>query len=509
MGAGAAGISLALALADSGLSVALLETGGMEPEQRDQQLSEGELAGGVVFRGMQEGRIRSLGGSTKTWYGQCIRYEPIDFESRAWIPHSGWPLTAADIEPFYARAESFFEIAGQRYDARVYDQFGLPAPSFDPAFCSMHFTIYSPVVDFGAIHQAALAASSSVRVLLHANVTEVLTNAAGTQAIGLQLQSLEGKRQILYARSVVLCAGGIENARLLLLSNKVKPAGLGNDRDLVGRFFQDHPNCQTATLETSQPALVGELFSLLYKAPLRFFPKMALAPKIQAEEEVLNCNAHFVFEYDQDSGVAAGKAIYRSLRRREKVPEFGKNVLRMIADLPQTLLAAKRFFVDGKSPLGNPRRIRFQCYLEQAPHAESRVQLGSTLDALGLPQPRLSWKIDDRERRTLVAMTNAMRAELSRLGIGELIPDAWLDDPGGDWRSHLGDAFHHIGTTRMAPAPEAGVVDRNCEVFNVEGLFIAGSSVFPTSGYGNPTLTIVALSLRLADHLKSLHAGTR
>ena len=189
------------------------------------------------------------------------------------------------------------------------------------------------------------------------------------------------------------------------------------------------------------------------------------------------------------------------MRRRQLPPNLLRNLGAMLIDLPETLRAAKRFFIDHKSPLGSPRRIRFQCHLEQEPDPESRVELADTTDALGIPQVRLTWKINEGERRTIRALTMAVGEEMARLGLGTLELDPWLEERNPAWGNHLRDAFHHAGTTRMGLTPEAGVVDRNCEVFGVRGLYAAGGSVFPTSGYGNPTLTIVALSLRLADHL--------
>jgi len=503
VGAGAAGIALALELSRSGLSIVLVESGGINPGEADQQLNQGELCKGVRYKGLVDGRARSLGGATKLWYGQCVRYEPIDFEVRSWVNHSGWPIGPNDLEPFYKRAEQFFDITGQSYHDDIYDRFGLTRPALDESLCKMHFTIYSTQIDLGTIHQKELEESQAVAVLLHANVTEITTNEAGTQATGVRIRSLSGNEANIQARAVVLCAGGIENARLLLLSNQVKPLGLGNDQDLVGRFLQDHPNGQTATLKTTKPDLVGELFSLLYESPLRFFPKMELSPALQASEKVLNCNGHFVFEYPETSGIAAGKSLYRSLRRGERPPDFLKSLRHIVGDLPETLRAAKRFFVQGKSPLGSPSRIRFQCYLEQQPDPDSRVELAETHDALGLRQARVCWKINEMERRTLNVMTDAVRAQVAKLDLGELIPDAWLTAPDADWKSNLGDAYHPIGTTRMSSSNLTGVVDPDCEVFGVAGLYVAGSSVFPTSGYGNPTLLIVALAFRLADHLAS------
>ena len=505
VGAGAAGIALALQLSKAGLSVALVESGGLEPGKEGESLNEGQVHG-TSYQGLVTGRARTLGGATRLWYGQCIRYDPIDFAPRPWVKHSGWPISLEELDQPYGEAEHFFGIEGEHYDARVYDKFNLPRPALNEQLSRMCFTVYTPAVDLGRIHLPELRRTDRITVLLNATVTEVLTNDAGTCATGVRIVAPSGRRHTLQSRAVVLCGGGLENARLLLLSNTIKPAGLGNDHDLVGRFLQDHPNGQTATLRTNNALPISELFALLYKRPLRYFPKFALSPARQQELKLLNANGHFVFEYPENSGLGAAKELFRSLRHRRVPPNATQQMRKILLDLPSTAAAAKRFLIDRKSPLGTPSRIRFQCYLEQEPDPESRVQLSDELDPLGQRRLRVNWKLNDLERRTLASFTSAMASQIGHLGYGQLEPDDWLEDPDADWRSRLVDAYHPIGTTKMGADPSSGVVDRNCEVFGVSGLFLAGSSVFPTSGYANPTLTIVALALRLGHHLKT-HLG--
>jgi choline dehydrogenase-like flavoprotein len=300
-----------------------------------------------------------------------------------------------------------------------------------------------------------------------------------------------------------LCTGGIENARLLLLSNRINPRGLGNDHDLVGRFLQDHPNGFTATLKTSNPGALSELFGLQYKSPLRYFPKFPLGLAAQRNEQALNCTSHLFFEYPEESGIASLGEIVRAVRRQRLPANCATHLRRVATHLPEVARAGARRYFRGKSPLGKPQRIRLQCHTEQEPDPESRVSLSTSRDALGLLRGQVDWRLNHSERHTMQVMTNVMGAELKRLALAELEPESWLNESGNEWKSKLTDCFHHIGTTRMADSPRTGVVDRNCEVFGVKGLYVAGSSTFPTSGYANPTLTIVAMSMRLANHLKA------
>ena len=502
VGAGAAGITLAVELGERNLSVVLLESGGIQPEKADQELNDGEVVG-LLYSGLTNGRARALGGSTKLWLGQCIRLDSIDFEKRPWVRNSGWPIRAADLDPWYNQAEEMLSIGGESYDEDVYEKIGTSAPVWNSDNLRTHFTIYSPRLDLGSLYGSRLGRSNQVQVLLHANVTEIETNESGRVAHAARVRTTIGNCARVRASAFVLCGGGIENARLLLLSNRVKPQGLGNDNDLVGRFLQDHPNGLTATLETADARTLSELFALQYRGPLRYFPKFPLGFAIQRKAQALNCTSHLVFEYPEESGIAALKEIYRAIRRRRLCPQFLRQLMRIALNFPEVARAILHRYLHGKSPLGTPRRIRLQCYTEQEPDPDSRVTLSTNRDPLGLFRCQVDWRLNHSERHTLQVMTRAMGAELRRLGLAQLQPEPWLSEPEGDWKRELHDAFHHIGTTRMSDSSETGVVDRNCEVFGVRHLFVAGSSVFPTAGYANPTLTIVAMSMRLADYLRT------
>jgi choline dehydrogenase-like flavoprotein len=501
VGAGAAGITLAHELSDSHLSVILLESGGISPQSDDQDLNVGEVTG-LAFQGLTAGRARALGGTTKLWFGQCIRLDPIDFEQRSWVSHSGWPIHAGELEAWYRRAEELFRIHGQDYDERVYQRLGVPVPAWKSDQLRTHFTIYSPVLDFGRLYKRRFEKSERVQVLLHALATEIEAGESGLEVQAIKIVSTTGKRARVKAKTVVLCAGGIENARILLLSNHAKKRGLGNDQDLVGRFLQDHPNGFTANLKTTSVRLLNELFALHYRRGLRYFPKFPLGFAIQRSERTLNCTSHLVFEQPEESGLFSLRELHRAVRGRRFPRNLGRHVRNIATNLSEVGQAASRRFFLGKSPWGKSCRIRLQCHTEQQPDRDSRVSLSSDSDRFGLRKARVDWRVNSSERHTMRVMTNVVGQELKRLGLAEAEPEAWLDEPGSDWKRKVSDCFHHMGTTRMSDSPASGVVDRDCQLFGTRGLFVAGSSLFPTSGYANPTLTIVAMSMRLANHLK-------
>ena len=503
VGAGPAGIALANELQTSHLQVILVEGGGLEMEEASQDLNATRSVG-LTHRHGEDGRARAFGGAGKLWAGQCLRLDEIDFTRRSWVPFSGWPFDRETLTDFYGRAETFFRVNGEVYDERVYDRFGIDPPRWATPELQSMFTVYTPELDVGATWKSRIASAPNVLLLVHANVTEIALGDS-TEFSHVAVKTLSGTRAKVKAKVAVLCTGGLENPRLLLMSRGQHPDGLGNARGQVGRYFQEHPNGFTAEIVTGAEtaATLQEKFRILYaKDGLRYFPKFRLGAETQRREEVLNCNASLLFEYPDGSGIGALQEIVRSFRKRELPDGLAGKLANLVRDSPEVLRALLLWARSGRSPSGKPSRIQLQCYVEQAPTPESRVCLSEETDALGLPLIAVDWHMTGLEIRTLRVLTQTVRSEFARLDLGTVVPFDWLS-LGSGWEENLADCAHHCGTTRMADSPERGVVDANCKVFGLEGLYVCGSSVFPTSGYANPTLTILALSIRLADHLKA------
>lgn len=506
VGAGPAGIAVCNEFRNSTARVVLLESGGRTLEPATQFLNEAEVVG-LNHDGHLSGRARALGGTAKLWAGQCLRLDPIDFERRSWVPSSGWPIAFSDLNPFYDRAERFFNVSGELYDDRQYGRFGLTPPCWSADALRTMFTVYTPQLDSGRVFERSFERAVNIRTILHANAVGILTNKDGDTVTEVRIKDLTGKQGRVTARAFVLATGGIENARLLLASNRRHPQGLGNGRDLVGRYFQEHPNGLTASLDEGDPSLLQTLFRLFYRGRRRYFPKFALSVKQQRVHAVLNCNAHLTFEYPDDSVMSHMQVFYRAARRGQlpdKLWSRLSSLARNRSEIGRSLMHLSR---TGRTPLAKPSSVRLQCYLEQSPNHRSRITLSGQADALGMPKAQVEWNMTELEFRTLVVMTETVRSEFKRLGLGVWRTDEWLRGMSQGWQSHLADCAHHMGTTRMAESPSSGVTDPQCAVFGIRGLYIAGSSLFPTSGYANPTLTIVALAIRLADHLKREYAS--
>lgn len=497
VGAGAAGIALAHELATHQVNSILVESGGLIRNEQIDILSEGETVG-LKFTGLTEGRARAFGGATLLWFGQCIRLDPIDYEVRDWVPYSGWPLDESTLAPFYDRAEAFLGLSHAVYDERIWQSFGLTDPGFSSDRLLPRFTIYCATPNFARAYGRQLRAAPKLDILLNATATRLSLDASQSRVESIELQHIAGRKGKLFAKHFVLCTGGIENARLLLLSS---PQGVGNRRGLVGRFLQDHPNMRTGRLIPNKTRRLQEQFGMLHRAGLKYWPKLALSPEQQRRLGVLNAIAHPVYDYSPHSPASRLKRLLGHLRERRIGTSTIRDLGGLLPAVPMLAGMAGRLLIKGQAPAFEPSAIALQGYTEQPPNPDSRICLSQERDALGLPSARVDWKSSDLERRTLLALSRAIDSEFSRLGFGKLDIEPVLEQDSPAFTAKLSDAFHHAGTTRMSRSETDGVVDVDCRVHGVSNLYLCGGSVFPTSGYANPTLTIIALAFWVADKL--------
>lgn len=501
VGAGAAGITLAQALDGHRWSVCLVESGGLRLERKTQKLYEAENVGLPYFP-LDANRQRSFGGTTNLWGGWCRPMDEIDFEHRSWIPYSGWPITRDELWPFYRRAHALCtsEAFEYRLDAweKLLQAHRLPLPLDQVESKIYHL---SRPVHFGEQFKGQLTRSCNVQVLLHANAMEMETNERADQVVRLHVGCLDGKQFSVSARYFVLAAGGVENARLLLLSDGVQKEGLGNARGLVGRFFMEHLHFSSGTLlmpKASRPDT-----TLYIRKGSRDMARFFLTPEVEAREQLLRSN---VMLEPQFTGLrfvlTAAFRHFANARRVRARPNFLLRKVHSIMLHGKNADVARRFEKPPSTPPGM-KAWRLIHTLEQAPNPESRVTLSAERDGLGLRRARLDWRLSSLEQATFARVQNLLRAAFRRAGLGELrvsARDGEMEWPPSPLQGLRG---HHIGTTRMSDNRHTGVVNVQGRVHGVDSLYITGSSVFPTAGSGIPTLTIIALALRLADHLKT------
>jgi choline dehydrogenase-like flavoprotein len=508
VGAGAAGITLARALAGRGREVLLVESGGLVPDLETQSLYAGESVGQPYFP-LEACRLRFFGGTTNHWAGYARPLDRFDFEERPWIPESGWPFDADELAPYYAAAVPVLELAPGRYDAAFWSQAsGLPTLPLAPEVFESRVFLRSPPTRFGTAYRADLERAASLRVLLHANAVGIETEEDGAFVGALAIATLTGLRLRVRARHVVLAAGGIENARLLLASRPSgHPRGVGNAHDLVGRFFMEHPHLISAFFLPADPGEEAAFYRTQRTEEGRFEGTLNLHEGVLRRERLGAVSITLVpaprrdardLEAETAPGMASLRYLLRTLRRRELPEDLGRHVGRVLRDLDRVARAAWGRRLEDGAP-GTMHKVFFRA--EQVPNPESRVTLAEARDALGMPRTRLAWRLTELDLRTLRRGHELLAREVGRAGLGRLFVPP--DDPDRSWTRDLFGGNHHMGTTRMHPDPRRGVVDAHGRVHGVTNLWVAGSSVFPTSGYANPTLTIVALALRLADRLQA------
>lgn len=479
IGGGVAGITLAREFRQTGTRVILLEAGGLDYESATQHLYEGERHG-QPHPPLDVCRQRFLGGSSNAWGGWLQPLEPIDFEMRSWVPHSGWPISIEDLSPYTDRAHAVQQVSTPEYRPDPREILKRPGIlPVDPAHAVTGFYYYSPPTRWGQAYRAELSAATNIQLILHANVTELVVAPESDRITGLEVGTLDGKRFRVAAGTFVLAAGGIENARLLLASNKVRTQGIANSRDLVGRYFMEHPGVNFGALRMNGKHMCAAAYDeakVRRKGPQAAF---FLPEAVVRKEQTLNIGATL-------------------LRRtpftlaRVRAQRAGVQMSRKIAVAAETVLSNLHLL------LGESYALIVRA--EQVPNPESRVTLSPHRDRLGMPRVSLDWRLTDLDFAAIWRNVERMDRAFQAAGVGKMeYPEGGYD---GGWRERIYTHSHHMGTTRMAADPSRGVVDGNCRAHEVANLYLAGSSVFTTGGYANPNVTIVQLTLRLADHLK-------
>jgi choline dehydrogenase-like flavoprotein len=531
VGSGPAGISVAMGLARSGKSILLLESGGLEPDEAVQALNQGEVVDEALHSPPDTYRPRVLGGGTAIWGGRCVPFDPIDFKARPWIPHSGWPISYQEVERYYPIANALCEAGDYEYDARLAVRGGM-RPLLR-GFTPLHFDInrierFSCPTNFGVRYRARLQAAANVRVLIRATVTRLRASPDGARVDGLDGRNHNGTGFSVVADQFVLAMGGMEIPRLLLTSDDVHANGIGNANDLVGRFYMSHIAGTAGALQVNGTS--GTVWHGYDVAADGTYcrRRIALRPEVQRDRSLANAvfRLHHPRITDPCHRTGPLSAIY--LGQYFISYEYAK---RLVSDTPPTAaiwlrhgmnaaadsVSTLRFLIhwlrdrvlaERKFPsiIIRPRTNLFSLdfHAEQVPCPDSRISLGTRTDRFGNRQVRVDWRYTAQDVDTVARSFDLLRADLAERGTASLALAPNEADFELVVRRDGAYGGHHIGTARMGASPVTGVVDRNGKVFGVNNLFIASSAVFPTSSQANPTLTIVAMALRLADHLGGL-----
>jgi choline dehydrogenase-like flavoprotein len=528
IGAGAAGLTLACELDGSGIKVLLVEAGGM---RLDPAASDDVYGGSADAPHPNPSEFRRVvfGGTTGTWGGRCVPFDPIDFEKRDYVPGSGWPISYDEVARFYPRAMDYcdagafdFSVAKSLQPRRGASGAGallptIPGLNDESVILADRIERYSLPTDFGRRYRTKIARSANVTALLNARCVAIHRQAGGQKIASVSVADRNGKRRDVGAQIFVLAMGGIEATRLLLSSDI--------QSEFLGRFYACHFENTLGRVVVKRGEAAFDFEKTLDGVFCR--RKLQFAPDAQRRHRLLSSafRLHFPSYSDASHGSPVLSTIYlaKSALIREYrsilqhgteaavqspaaahirnilfgMPALGKFAyqwlfLRQLATrkLPYTLVKNR----DGSYPL------EFNC--EQTPQASSRITLGDALDRDGLRRVRVEWRMceDDAQaaQRGFLLLRDVLRDHSDcRLEIdeAELLPAIRRSVPLGG---------HHMGTARMASSARDGVVDTNCALFELPNLFVASAAVFRTNSHANPTLTIVALALRLAEHLKAM-----
>jgi choline dehydrogenase-like flavoprotein len=503
IGSGAAGISLALQFVGSSTRVCVLEGGGEQLEPSSQQLYDIENVGDLRVFGSYS-RLRMFGGTTNHWTGRCAPLDAIDFQHRPWVAHSGWPITRKQLDPYYTRAQGVCDLGPFRYDEHALDALRLPDARLDRDKLDPQLWQFSAPTRFARKYGPTLQVAQNIQVWVHANATGIRLNPEGSAVDHVEAMTPEGKRHQVRARTYVLACGGIENPRLLLLSDDVHKTGIANERDLVGRYFMQHLRVDATLAMEGDPYIISRLYGRHDTESTQYVMGLRLSDSYQQAHKLLNGSLYSYRERDVDpeSGSGSLLSIAQDFGSGTWPEHLGKELFNVVADFSDVALNVRRRFL---TPSAEPySRVMRSCMMEaeQAPNPDSRIRLAAQTDALGMRRAVADWRATTQDFLSVQQLMMTLASELGRLYKARMGIPYWLSDPQFEWTRHIREVSHHMGTTRMAQSPASGVVDADCRVHGVPNLFIAGSSVFPTGGQANPTLTIVALALRLADHIK-------
>jgi choline dehydrogenase-like flavoprotein len=532
VGSGLVGCALAQVLVGKGLQVVVLEAGDRTyiPAAQAEFWSEA-VRSPACHPPLQLWRRRMLGGASTVWGGRCLPFSPSDFDGWG----SRWPIDYAEYASYLPRAAHFLELGVSDFDARL--ALMPEARTFLGSLSHEDLVVdtverYSPPTNVAIRYWPDLAATKHLTVLLNAPCIEIQLdkdgNRAETAVVGRTATAPATAPPQVRASVFVLAAGGLETARLLLASNKHREKGLGNENDLVGRFYMTHS--------------VGNLGLLSFKerAPHRDMSFLKTADGVYARRNfqvsetarrreglgafVLRPSIGRISDPNHGSGVLSAMFLARNVMKHELFTNMARrsvdgesrsalsvysgHLVNVMREAPSIIAFAHQWYVDrprqrrklpGFDFLRRDQTYPLEFNAEQAPNHSSRVYLGDKRDPFGIPLIAVDWRTCEEDRRTVRRGSELIRDALSSTGRAEIVFDeaeleaatAKLWPAGG----------HHIGTARWSSSPGNGVVGPDMQVWSVKGLYVAGAAIFPRSGSANPTLSAVAVGLRLADCL--------
>jgi len=503
VGAGAAGIVLAAELARKGKRVLLLESGGRKEDETFQQLNRSDRVG-QPLKSVHAGRFRALGGTTIRWGGQIQEMQARDFEARAGIAGSGWPIATSELTPYYERAlEAEGLLPVLRTDQEVWRESGSAAPNLS-ADLIPYFTRWCPEPNFARLYRDVLA-STSIRVVLHATACELMMNEAADAVLGLHCRNLAGTEHVFHAPTFVLCMGMMETIQLLLQPLE-KGQAPWQKNECLGRHVQSHIDYNSAKLVNVDRKRMEQVFPNVYLKGRKYQPKLRVTEEWQQEDEMLNIagTVSFISLGNVERDVRQMKSAARNLLRGNWSGVGVRDTLPALRRLPILLQLAYSFYVSHRAYWPKDVTYWLRVHCEQEPLSASRITLSPERDAMGMFGTRIDWQVSPLEWKTIQRFTQMAQQALENAGLAKLEPQPELALEDGYRQVTFDDSYHWMGGTRMAASAADGVVDTDLKLHGVRNAYVCSASVYPTSGFANPVHTLLALAIRLGDHLSAL-----
>jgi len=483
-----------------------VESGGITISRKNQRLNKA-LNVGAPYKDLSIQRGRYLGGSSNFWGGNCIPMDPVDFKDRESRAGSFWPYSFKVLEPFIERAQNLMGVDSSKFGEELLEKINLNTVDSSEFFDWKAWQFCDFPFRFGEKFHTELDQSENITVILNANLVDMYTSDNAGEVESALIKNLNGRVEMVKAADFVIACGGIENAKILL--NMMAKGSLPeeNTGGMIGKCFAEHPNATIGYLEGKNAAKLFEHHRIKYvNGGKEIKPGLGVNPKSQERYGIMNGIVSVWPIPKENSAVNRVKLILHLIRKKEFGLKFLINTFLILPGIVSLLPHVRHRLKGGV--VNTPHRtdcFEVRLMSETVPNPDSKVYLDENSDAMGLKVAVLDWKLAKQDRDSFSAIANLVKCYFDRQDGVSMSLLEWVNDCDSDWTKFInsdGHYGHHMGTTKMGSNPQQSVVDENCKVHGMGNLYVAGSSVFPTFGFANPTLTIVALSLKLAGHLK-------
>lgn len=541
IGAGPAGIVLALELARSGVDVLVIESGLETFSDRVQALSEAAEFDHELHAPMSIATRRQVGGTSTIWGGRCVPYDPVDFDFRPFIGDTEWPISYDDVLPYYERACTWMECGRPVFNVAAIPNLpkAMVPGLVDGEVRSSDLERWSLPTDFGKIYRQQLRDANNLRLIVGLTCVKVICLPGEQSVDHLECKTLDGSTSQVYGKRYVLAAGGLESTRLLLASTGPDGGAIGNHSDHLGRWYMSHLEGVISNVHFTTPprqtlydyerdidgAYIRRRFSFSreyqHERGLPNIVAWLANPELANPVHASGILSFVYLVLSSPLGKYAAPDAQRRSLTGERIPgaPYGgakkgpilshlKNILRQPLKTLRFIFGfgIRRVFPRRRSPgffVYSPENVYpLQYHGEHRPHRESRVTLAEECDELGMPRIQIDIRFSDDDIEGVIAAHRCWDEYLRQSGCGRV--EYLHDDLPAEVRARAGGGFHQVGTTRMSKDPKDGVVDENLAVHGVKNLFVVSSSTFVTSSQANSTFLIVIFAIRLADHLRQL-----